>query len=452
MALISAPGIGSGLDGNTIISQLMAIQSRTLDNIRQQQNELKAKISSYGTLKSAVSTFKDALSDLSAANKFKKFSVSSSNESAFTATASSSAARGSYDVVVNSLAYADKQASSAYTNATTDIAGTGTLSITVNGSTSDITVSAGDTLTDIRDAINQASDNPGVTATILNETDGSRLILTSNNTGLDNAITIGVTDDDSNNTDASGLSQLFYVGNGVDDVYAREITAAADASVTVDTFTITSATNNVTTAIDGITLQLVEGGGLSGTLSISRDDEAIKESAKEFVTAYNDLRSKIISMYEGELNRDSTLRRMDRGLLQVVSATTSGTGVYSHISQIGVSRDRYGVMSLNETTFTNAMDTNFDSVVALFTDATEGIGVRLESYADDLLDSGGMISTREDGLNSRQRSLDSKILREQERLEGVEARLVKQFTNLDTTMSSLSSSNNFLSMQMMNLY
>lgn len=448
MAVVSAPGIGSGLDGSTIISQLMAIESRTLDGFRQQQSDLSAQLSSFGKLKSAVSTFKDSLSDLSDADKFKQFSASSSNESAFTVTADASAARGSYSVTVNSLAYADKQASSAYADAATDIGGSGTLDITVDGNTSSISVAAGATLTDIRDAINQASDNPGVTASILNEVDGSRLILTSNETGVANEITLSTTDDDGNNADASGLSKLFYVGNGVDDVYAREVTAAKDASLTMDGFDITSTTNNVTGAIDGITIQLVNE-GQSGTLSVSRDDEAIKDSVQSFVTAYNDLRSQLTSLYEGELSRDSSLRYIEQGLLQVVGARTTGTGTYSSLSLVGVTRDKYGVMSLDSTALTNAMNADFNSVVSLFTNQTEGIGARLTDFADNVLGSDGIISNREEGIGRRQRFLSDRVIREQLRLDAVEARLVNQFANLDTTMASLNSTNSYLMAQML---
>ena len=447
--LISAPGVGSGLDGNMIITQLMSIEARPLTEIRRKQTEVQSQISSYGKLKSTVSSFQDAMAALDTVKEFKQLAATSSNEDAFTVTATSSAVAGNNSINVINMAAAHKRASSAYVDSATDIGGTGTIDITIGANTSSITVAAGATLTDIRDSINEAADNPGVTASIINEAGGSRLILTSDDTGLDNAITVAVTDDDGNSADATGLSKLFYVGNGVDDQYAREITAAADAELEVDGFTVNSASNSVTGVIDGITIELKAAG--AGTLTVARDDEAIKESIQGFVTAYNDLRSALTSMYEGELNRDRTLRYIDQSLLRIVGSITSTTGTYTHISQVGVSRDRYGTMSLDTSDLTEAMDADFESVVSLFSDATEGFATRLETYADDLLGLDGLISSREDSLDSQLRRLGDRVLREESRLEAIEERYMKKFGSLDITMASLNASSTFIMSQMVGL-
>ena len=448
MATFSAPGIGAGIDGNSIITQLLAIQARPLNNIKRQQSAVQAQISAYGSLKSAVSTFKSALSDLVSADKFKQHAATSSDESAFTVSATSSAAAGNSSITVVSLADSHKRASSAYADAVTDIGGTGTIDITVNGSTSSITVAAGATLTDIKNAINEAGDNPGVTASIINEAGGSRLILTSDDTGLTNAISITTTDDDLNNTDALGLSKLFYVGTGADQ-YAREITAAADANLTVDGFTVNSASNSVTGVIEGVTIKL-EGAG-SGTLAVASDDEAVTETVQGFVTAYNDLRSTLSTMYENDLNRDSTIRTIEQSLLSIMGSSTTTTGVFTHLSSIGITRDKEGTMSLDSSKLTTALSTDFDSVTALFSDATEGIAVRLESYADDLLDFDGLLATREEGLNNRIRSFDDQIDRWKLRLVAIEKRYAKQFASLDATIAGLQGTSSFLSAQMTSL-
>lgn len=454
MAGFSASGMSVGIDGTSLIQQLVAIQSRPLANIRQQQSEIEAQISAYGRLKSAVSVFESAMSDLASPfdNAFINFSATSSNEDAFTASASSSAASGTYSVNVIDLAAAKKQASSAYVDSTTDIGGTGTIDITVNGSTSSITVAAGSTLADIRDAINQAGDNPGVTASILNEAGGSRLILSSDETGVANEFTINITDTtDGNPADNAGLSKLFYEDpDPLVTTDSRVITAATDAEVEVDGFTITSATNKVTGAIEGVSLNLVAEGA-SGTLTIARDDAAIKDAVNTFVTAYNDLRKAITSMYEGDLERDPSLRYIEQNLLSVVGATTATTGTYSHISQIGVTRDKYGVMSLDASALTDALDTDMDSVAALFGDATDGVAVRLEAFADQLAGVDGMLTSREEGLNSRMSSLRDQESRWEIRVLDIEARYKKQFAAMDMSVSSMQATSSYLSSQLVGL-
>ncbi len=450
MAVLSASGMSIGIDGSSIIKQLVAIQSRPLQDIRQQQSKIEAQISAYGKLRSAISTFESAMSKLASQydNAFKSLSAVSSNEDAFTATAASTATAGSHAVNVIGLAYAHKKASSAYVDSATDIGGTGSLDITVNGNTSNITVAAGSTLADIRDAINNAVDNPGVTASIVNESLGSRLILTSKETGAANTITITVNDDDAVTGDFSGLSKLFDVGDGATDAFAREITAAADATLEVDGFTVNSASNTVTGVIEGVSFQL-KGAG-NGTLTISQDDSAITEAAQNFADAYNELRDTITSMYKGDLKRDPTLRMMEQNLLSIVGATTAA-GTYTHISQVGLTRDKEGTMSLNSSDLTAALANDFDSVAALFTDATNGIAVRLEAFADQLAGADGLIKSREDGLDSRMSSLKNQESRWELRILDMEARYKRQFAAMDATVSALQGSSNYLASQMTSL-
>ncbi|MCU7860875.1 MAG: hypothetical protein KZQ86_13830 [Candidatus Thiodiazotropha sp. (ex Lucinoma kastoroae)] len=176
---IGFSGIGAGADWNGIINQLLQIESRPLTQLRSREQEINQQISDYGKVKSAVDTFKSSIVDLTSASGFAAFSTTSSDEAVLTVTADSTAVASRYDVVVTQLASHDKLASSAYADSSTAV-GTGSLSITVGGTTMNLTVDAtNNTLAGLRDAINNASDNPGVTATILNETAGSRLILTS---------------------------------------------------------------------------------------------------------------------------------------------------------------------------------------------------------------------------------------------------------------------------------
>ncbi|MCG7954233.1 MAG: flagellar cap protein, partial [Candidatus Thiodiazotropha endolucinida] len=207
---IGFSGISTGSDWNSIINQLLQIESRPLSTLQSREQEIDEKISDFGLVKSAIDTFNSTVEELTSSSGFSAFNATSTDEAVLTVSADSSAVPSSYDVVVTQLAERDKIASSAYADAMTAV-GTGTLSITVDGNTMDLVLDgSNNTLTDIRDAINSATTNPGVTATILNETSGSRLILTSEESGLASAITVSVADgDDASNTDANGLSRLF---------------------------------------------------------------------------------------------------------------------------------------------------------------------------------------------------------------------------------------------------
>jgi flagellar hook-associated protein 2 len=227
--MISSPGIGSGLDINSIISKLMQLERRPLDNLEQKESEYQAQLSAYGKIKSSLSKMQTALDDLRFESRYLDSTASSSNEDAFSATADSSAAAGSYAVVVNNLATAHKVASATIADSETAL-GTGSLDISVGGDSFSVTIdSSNNTLSGIRSAINNATDNTGVTATIINDANGGHLVLSSDDTGTSNALGITVNDDDGVD-DENGLSQLIdQSGVGSGPFEWNEITAADDA-------------------------------------------------------------------------------------------------------------------------------------------------------------------------------------------------------------------------------
>ena len=286
---IGFSGISTGSDWNSIINQLLVVESQPLSALQSRDRDLDEKISDFGLVKSAIDTFKTTVEELTSSSGFAAFTSTTTDEAVVTVSTDTAAVPSSYDVVVTQLASRDKLASSAYADANTAI-GTGTLSITVDGNTMDITLDGtNNTLSDLRNAINSANDNPGVTASILNEAGGSRLILTSEESGLANAINVSVADgDDASNTDANGLSRLFHIGVGGDGL-AEQVDTAQDAMLTIDGFSIENASNNVTGAISGVTLNLTGLG--SSSINIARDNTQIEEKIGGFVDAYNTLLS-----------------------------------------------------------------------------------------------------------------------------------------------------------------
>jgi flagellar hook-associated protein 2 len=444
MPTITAGGIATGLDVNSIISQLMALERRPLAALEQKETVVRAQISSYGTLKSALSTFSSAMAALTDVTKFQPYAGSSSNETAVGVSLRAGASPGTFSLAVTQLATNHKLASGPY--AAGVAVGTGTLDITVGDETFSVTIDAANgTLSGIRDAINAASGNSKVSASIINGADGARLILTSRESGATGAIQVAVTGDgDGNDADAAGLSALAFVTGGTQNL--TQVTAAQDAALTIDGFAVTSASNDVTTAVDGLTFNLKALG--TSTVTVNRDDTAITTAAQDFAKAYNDLRDAIAKLRSGNLANDSTLRSIESSVSEVLGGAANVGGTFSYLTEVGISRDRFGKMQVDTARLASALGTDPAEVIALFTHATEGVPARLKGVADSLTRSGGVIAGREEGLNSRIRSLEDQQLRMERRLEGIEKALRAQFSALDTLVSQLQGTGNFLTQQL----
>jgi flagellar hook-associated protein 2 len=287
-----------------------------------------------------------------------------------------------------------------------------------------------------------------VTASILNETGGSRLILTSNDTGLDNAITISFADDDGNDTDASGLSMLFYIGAG-DDGYAEQVASAQNALLTIDGFDIESASNSVSDAVTGVTLNLLDVG--NATVSIERDNTEIEEKISQFVSSFNLLMDELDNFQEGSLSNDSGLRHMEQGFVDILAQAANIDGSDRYLFEIGIERDEYGRLSLDSDVLADALADDFSMVTQLFGDDTAGYATRLYNMADSLLEIGGIIDSREDSLDSTKDRIESRIEREEYRLEMIETSLIAQFAVLDQTLALLQGTSDYLTNQLNSL-
>jgi flagellar hook-associated protein 2 len=221
---ITAPGIGSNLDVNTIVSQLMAVEQRPLTVLNQKESGYQTKLSAYGTLKGALSAFQSAMQGLSDPGRFQAIKATVADDSILTASSNGNgkAMAGTYSIEVQQLAQQQKIRSSGF-DSTSTVVGSGTLTIqygTYDSNQNTFTLNSGkaaetitidpsnNTLSGMRDAINSA--NVGVSATIINDGTSNRLVLTTKDSGAANSIKISVSDDDNTNLDTSGLSQLSF--------------------------------------------------------------------------------------------------------------------------------------------------------------------------------------------------------------------------------------------------
>ncbi|MCE5231804.1 MAG: flagellar filament capping protein FliD [Mizugakiibacter sp.] len=454
MASISSPGIGSNLDVNGLVTQLIAADKQPLqDQIDSQRSRVQTQLSAVGTLKSLLASMQGTLSTLADGSVFGKRLATSADTSIYTASADATAAPGSYDIEVVNLAAAQKLQSGPYADSSTAV-GTGTLTLAVGGSTLALNIdSTNNTLAGIRDAINKASGNPGVSATIVTGSDGAHLMLTATKTGVANAFTVTASGGD------GGLAALGYdPGNGVNNLAV--VTAAKDASVKVDGLAVSSASNTVTGAIDGVTLNLASAdAGNTHTLTVAQDTGAITTAINAFVASYNGYvaAAKQLTAYDsttgqsGALLGDSTLLGISSQLSQRLGAVVGGSGdTYRALGDIGISFQTDGTLQVDSSKLGAALTANPSQVAALFS-GSNGYGTSLNSLFDGYLDSNGVLDSRTQSLNSQSKDLDDQQTTLDARMSAQEAMYRAQFTALDTLLSSMKTTSSFLTQQLANM-
>jgi flagellar hook-associated protein 2 len=436
--MISAPGVGSGLDVSSIVAQLMSVERQPLNRLESDKQSLETRLSAFGKLKSALSTFQTALDDLKTVDAFQVYKAESSDETAFTATANSNAATGSNDIQVVKLAEAHKMGSVSIADSdTTTLGGAGDeITFTVNGNSFSVG-GGGMTLSELRDAINDAPDNTGVSATVISENSGSHyLVLTSSETGNANAMNLSFTG--SLGTDL-GLSDI-------------NDPAQLDAQLKIDgLYSVTRSSNTIDDAIAGVTLNLLGETAGNVQLAVSRDIDSVKESAQTFVDAFNELKNTIDSLSgEGnDLEADSTLRNIENQIQGVFNTTPGGLNTsLKYLSEIGVSFQRDGKLALDSTALESAITSDFSGVAELFANDDQGYLFRVDALIDGFVAADGLIDIRENGLNSRIDVTEQRITDMEYRLELREQRLRDQFTALDALMGQLQSTSAFLSQQL----
>jgi flagellar hook-associated protein 2 len=451
MAGIQASGVGSGLDINSLVSQLVSAESASRSApILRRETAATTKISALGTLKGALSAFKGALTPLRNLDVFSMRKATSSDTTRFTATASSKAAAGSYDVEVISLASAHRLASAPHLTGASTAIGYGSLEITVGDDSFDVEIAQdANTLEDIRDAINNASDNTGVQATLLTGTEGRRLILTSRKTGEDHAIKVAASGGD------GGLAALSYDPDGVMNLEEKEL--AQDASLKISGFPVESSTNVVDDAIEGVTINLLKAeAGKEFTLDVSFDSASVTTRIQTFVTEYNNMQAQLTRLgnYDaatktaGPLLGDSLLRSVQQDMRNGLTNPVAGlSGDYTALASVGITTTASGTLELDTAKLSKALGDDPDAVAHLF-GADDGVAARLFAQVDARLQSGSDLDSRNTTLK---RQMDD-IGRQKEalalRMEQVEARYRKQFTALDSLLSQLQSTSSYLAQQL----
>ncbi len=439
-AVLSSAGIGSGLDVNSIVTALVnAKKAGPQAEITDRQTQTNATLAGLASLQSGLTSLQSALSKLTLTSTFQSFGATLSDTTVGSATTLSSAQPGTYSLVVNNLAAAQKRASSAY--GATAAVGAGTLTLAVGSNSVDVAVSATDTISDIAAKINAASGNPGVEATVVNGTNGAQLLLSSAKTGVANGFTVTA-----GSGSSSGLSTL---ATQLNTAGANE---AKDASLSLDGIAITSASNSVSGAIDGVTIDLAAAG--STTLTVTRDNSAATDAIQGFVDAYNSYQQTVgtLSSYDsttgqaGILLGDTTLNSVQRQISGVLSGKVSGNSIGS-LAVLGITRQADGTLALDSNKLSAALSSNPSAVQDLFS-GTNGYATKLNSSLDGFTSSSGVIATRQQSLNDSLTKLGTQQTQLDQRMSVYQQQLLDQYNALDTLMSQLNNTSSYLTSQL----
>ncbi|OGP24240.1 MAG: hypothetical protein A2X93_00515 [Deltaproteobacteria bacterium GWC2_56_8] len=440
MAISATSGVVSNIDYQTLISQLVGIRRQSITQLSEDKKTLEKTNSAYSNLNSKVDELKSAADALRNMSAFKVFKTTVSDETILGGTASSTASKGSYSIVVTNIAKAHKIAADGFAAETSTIAGAaGSFKFTVGaGAEQTVAVDATTTLAGLRDSINALG--AGVTASIVN--DGSatpyRLILTSSSTGASNGVTV--------------------TQNDTTVAFNTTLQAAQDASFTVDTMAFTRASNTITDVITGVTLDLKSGDAAKTvTLSVDRDSDKIAEKVTELLDKYNSVVSyiKANNRYDSETKvagaffGDTVARSIWDDLRKVMSGAVAGLpDTMSRLLHIGVTSSTDGVYSLDSSKLKTALSSNFDDVVALFEDGTttDGFGALMYNSASYITDTAdGRIKGRQDGLQDNIKKIDDDIRNKEYTLSLYEDQLRAQFMGLESMLASLKTQSSFLS-------
>ncbi|WP_410473389.1 flagellar filament capping protein FliD [Guyparkeria sp. TX1] len=448
---LSISGVGSGLDIQGIVSQLVQAEGAPRRNLlASREASYEATLSGLSKLKSAASELSSAAFDLRSLDTFRSRAVTSGNEDILTATASPGTALGKYQVEVGQLATAQKQASAGFVDSTATV-GSGQLTFDTSSSSFSVAVAAGDSLATIRDKINGASGNDSVQASILNVDDGAggteaRLVFSARETGTANAVTVTATDDDGNNTDAAGLSRLASAN-------LTELTAAQDAQVTIDGLSVTSSTNQVDGVIEGMTLNLNQAQpGTKVEVAVEGDNGPVLEALNGFVEKYNSLNStyRNLTAYNAEteqggvLQGDATANGINRGLRSLLGGNI-GTGTIDNLSKIGIQIDSEGKMTLDESVAENALNNDSQAVKDFLADPADGVSQQVDELLKPYLSFDGIFDNRTDSLNRSIDRIDDQRAALDRRMENYQESLTKQFTAMDKIVQNIQSSASYLS-------
>ncbi len=432
MAAVSFSGLATGLDTASIISQLIDIKRAPVRRLQFRIESFEAQKKALDTYKTKLLALQEAAQKLDSTSEFSSLKASSGNEDALTVSADSDAAAGTYDINVTKLAKAQKDVSQGF-DSKLDSMGSGIMSFTVNGETTDLTFVGYTSLESLAEKIN--NDVAGVSASIVydgSESGGYRLVMSSSEAGTENAFSI----------DMSGMS------GGVTPIMTNT-QVAENAELTVDGISVVASSNSPDDVISGLTLDLKALG--EATIKIETDTEGIAENVKGLVDAYNDIFGFINSqnVAGGDLRDNPTLRAVASRLESIFTSSFSdGLGSFSLFSQVGIKRDDARQLEFDEAAFTEALKDDFASVRDLFIEREGNLGKTylIDQAIDNMTDSiDGLFRISNDALTKKIDYADDSIERYERGIESYRITMERKFSAMELMVSQLNAQGSYLS-------
>lgn len=482
-------GIGSGIDIDSIVASMVAAERAPKEiQLATLEKKTTTQITAVGALKSAISDFQNALGALNKTDLFQARSAASSKADLVGVTANAKAGAGRYQVEVQQLATSSKVALNAF-KGTADqpiTFGSGTLTVRVGGGDKSLDIDVNEsnnTLAGIRDAINKAGANLGVSATIVTDDSGARLVLSSTETGKDADISVVVVSDDPS-VGTRDLSQLEFLAPvlapnagsfATDQEYQNALAAyavgpgpktlvtAQSAQLTVDGMLVTSKTNKVETAIEGVTLDIKGKTSVGEPLNISvaEDKAGVKKQIQSFVDGYNKLigvinaQTKVTGVGEGKapvvgaLVGDATARTL-LSTIRNELVNSQGDGALRTLTDIGITTQKDGTLKIEDAKLEKAMSNNFVDLPGLFV-GDKGVASRLDEKLKPYTQTGGILEQRNKAMSETISKIDKQKEDLTRRVASLQERLYKQFNAMDMLVGQLSSTSSSLLASLENL-
>lgn len=442
--LLTSQGLGTGLNISSLVSALVNAQVQPQQtSLQAQQTADQATISALGTVKSALSSLQNAINAITTGSALNQLSAQSSNSSVFTAAAGAGAAAGAYQVQVQTLAQGNILQSSSFSGSTATVPN-GPYTISAGGSSFSVTLtSSNNTLAGLAAAINGASGNNGVSATVVNGSGGSYLLLSATQTGTANAVSM--------TSSPIGFSS---------------IQSASNATGTIAGIPFSSASNAVSGVLSNVTLNLLSTSpsGTTQTVTVSANTQSAVNAVQSFVSAYNTALSLIATETAytpgsaapgstttatgtaGPLLGDIAIETLQQKLQSITGQSTGGSGMYTLLSQIGVTANVDGSLAVNSSTLSNAVQQNTGAVQSLFS-GSSGIGTQLNNIlaaAVGGLGIGGSIDAETNALQSQITHMNNQLADLSTLSSQLTAQYNAEFNAMDSIVASYKSTSNLL--------
>lgn len=472
MSGLSSPGIGSGLDIRAIVSQLVQLESRPIQQIQQRTSGLQSQLSAFGQLKSQLSNLQEQLSKLTSSSSWDAARLTSSNPAAVSGSATADAVLTSFSVEVSQLARAQSAGSDSFSTGSSigqgdliiDIGTWSGTDFSASRSSLPVSVTTTDTIRDVATKINLA--NAGVSAVVISDPSGERLLVRSSATGESNAFRIRAVETGTSNpiTGGTGLDRIGFDYSAISTSFVgltRNVDQVAqNTEATINGVFVSSANTTLSDVITGVTLNLNQVTTSSVNVSVGRDNTDVRSAIGAFVSSYNSINSALQEMTRadperrttGTLQGDSTAT----GLLQALRRFVTGRGPselpLNRLSDIGLELQTDGSLRVNESRLNSALE-NREQVRQLFTAPSAGPGIggiasQLTNFVNGMIGADGVLSSRSRSIQSNLSRNEREIERLNERLARTEERLLAQYSRLDANLAKLNALNTYITQQL----